>query len=633
MTELYIDGELVDLQDEKIAITKQSKTIDDLWKIQSSYSNVFTLPLTKRNRAIFLDVDRPESQNAETYEIKEATLIVNGTSILKQGKAVIESVSDNSVSLSVYDGFIAFYELIKEKKLSDYSLGFFTFDRSSFSTYRDNILFPIMDCGIASGAFEDSGTVWATQVIPGYDLYYLMSFIVSEHGYARDFESDMITWCRNHALLFTNLIPADRQIKFSATGVGDNIVSSAVDGTDGTPLKLGFSEVIDTDNNFASDRFTAKFRGVYKFSYTTNIVGLFSEIYLRIRLDIYKNGVSVADLTYSTSNGEIFNATISAQVTLAPDDYIEVYATALDVGAPNTEYYQAKLLPTGSEFKLNSYSFIPYAYGDLIQPKYFVPEMTVVDLMKTMAAMAGGVWEVDEANLKLKFRKFDQLLTNTSEDWSDRFRAIKSVSFDIGFASKSKFVYSHDDKTEYGKPGDTTLAVEKADTDEKEIIKLPFAGFNNSDYTIDKLDKSDNFEGNYALLSLPIYSRSGDNFTLQEKRIKPRIVSWFASKLYLKDNSGDFTVSPTYGKVAIFNNYDSTKDIDWSSIITRHYDAVTDMLDKSKKVIALMVLYDFDLQMDMLTPVYISSLNGTFYVNKINNYISGQPCEVELIRI
>ena len=118
--------------------------------------------------------------------------------------------------------------------------------------------------------------------------------------------------------------------------------SSAI--TSATDTKILFdTESFDTNNNFASSRFTPTVAGYYQINATLRANGTFTTA----ALILFKNGSNAGYLQNGASN--IITCS-SLQYMNGTTDYLEIYTnltgTALTTGAPNanTNYFSAALV-------------------------------------------------------------------------------------------------------------------------------------------------------------------------------------------------------------------------------------------------------------------------------------------------
>jgi hypothetical protein len=67
---------------------------------------------------------------------------------------------------------------------------------------------------------------------------------------------------------------------------------------------------------------------------------------------------------------------------------------------------------------------------------------------------------------------------------------------------------------------------------------------------------------------------------------------------------------------------------------TKYYSDLQKILQNTKILVRYFLLTPRDIaELDLLIPIYLQQHNAYFYINKIDSWIKGQPCKVELIRI
>ena len=105
-------------------------------------------------------------------------------------------------------------------------------------------------------------------------------------------------------------------------------------------------------------------------------------------------------------------------------------------------------------------------------------------------------------------------------------------------------------------------------------------------------------------------------------------VTRIAKVIYLYDSAGTAKTYTSY----LFATF---AGLEWATLQDTYYKEYFDrVMDEFKLVRARMLLpanvvQDFSPE----TPVFIKQLGCNFYVNKIENYIAGEMCIVELIRL
>jgi len=137
---------------------------------------------------------------------------------------------------------------------------------------------------------------------------------------------------------FTNNLGVANTPAFSARSSSDQtgINSNAV-----TKINFG-TEDVDTDNSFASSRFTVASGKAGKYFLTSSLTVQTSTGVTNLRLlslQFYKNGGQYDSTQFQNDyrNNYIYVGTVSASLTLdlAVSDYIEIYVRVLDEGDAN----------------------------------------------------------------------------------------------------------------------------------------------------------------------------------------------------------------------------------------------------------------------------------------------------------
>ncbi len=106
--------------------------------------------------------------------------------------------------------------------------------------------------------------------------------------------------------------------------------ASTLTFSDNTATKVtGFSEDFDTDNNFASDRFTPTTAGKYFVTVTGNIQGVTNYDMYNGKISIYKNGSEVlqnGSQGNASSRSHRYGLSLSLTVDMnGSSDYLEMY--------------------------------------------------------------------------------------------------------------------------------------------------------------------------------------------------------------------------------------------------------------------------------------------------------------------
>ena len=91
------------------------------------------------------------------------------------------------------------------------------------------------------------------------------------------------------------------------------------------------------------------------------------------------------------------------------------------------------------------------------------------------------------------------------------------------------------------------------------------------------------------------------------------------------------TGTSSYTGVVPFATFE---DLDWSSILPKHYASFTRMINLGQKITAELYLNVMDVnQLDFYKLKYIKQEYGLFYLNKVPSYVGDDLVKCELIKI
>jgi hypothetical protein len=238
--------------------------------------------------------------------------------------------------------------------------------------------------------------------------------------------------------------------------------------------------------------------------------------------------------------------------------------------------------------------------------------MTQIDFIKGILNMFGMV--CDQKNNRFIFRYFDNLLKFTVKDWSEYVvKESETISYKLGYGQTNNFKYLEDDELA---DGDFQLTINDENLEpEKDMVKLPFAATREGIF----IPEIDLFE-------------SGEIKGKPKARILFVEFQLLASFDYYEDN---VLIQATTNQVIPITYFDKagTENLKWSSLI-RYWKVFQKVINATKIVSCKMILPASELtEFDFLQGKYIKYFGNTFYVNKISNYISGKPVNIELIKI
>ena len=196
ITELYINGSLVDLEkQEAIVLTKSVFDINKFSVRTSDFSNVFKVPKTQQNRLIFKSAGIVNSFNDEPYDRLPASIKIDGVEVTV-GVAELQSSNEDYYSISIQAGNGAFFKAIKSLALTDLASDLQTLDHTynaaAVSQRRDleninsvavpeGLVYPNVDYGYFERAvLEDQPFNY---FFPALYLWYIIEKSIAQLGY------------------------------------------------------------------------------------------------------------------------------------------------------------------------------------------------------------------------------------------------------------------------------------------------------------------------------------------------------------------------------------------------------------------------------------------------------------------
>lgn len=184
MTELYINNELVDSEEQEFRFTLQVNDFFDLKTRQSSFSENIKLPKTSRNIKIFeLAGAYPHSSNVP-YQRNMVDYYVDGIPIVLDAFGVLKN-TNNNYNFHFFDGNIDLYKAIEKLKFTDLPLDEFKHIKdidAVINTWNNDLgyVYAVADYG---GQSEHDNGVNIDFLIPSISLQWIWDKIFDITGY------------------------------------------------------------------------------------------------------------------------------------------------------------------------------------------------------------------------------------------------------------------------------------------------------------------------------------------------------------------------------------------------------------------------------------------------------------------
>lgn len=678
MTEIYINGQLVDTQDADIVITAQALTFDKLGSRRGSYSNVFELAKTNANKALFDNCDIVTSLTRVPYARNTCEIYQDGILIVK-GSAVILDTKE-AYRLFVTSGNTDFFKAIASLKLIDVDLSEFDHlytgpEVVARRETTEGFVYPNIDYGFFEYAAPAS-TYSFRFFQPSFWAKTIISKAVDALGYK--LAGDLLETLTYRALsvqcrgAVADLLDSLAQYRFT---IDYNQL------TEDTAQKISFpTRVKDVSNlygpNTAAGHFTyspnvadpeeIRFEISISGKVITNLPRRYTNAEVWVDLLIYddagtllltvsplpvtfedrffgpfnvyrppSNGILERDLnfTYPSTRTDVtaFNNLINSTADL----------TTLRFGwqvRSNRPGYGLKYLRFENlEFKINQVPNNGTRLGGpnipiIVKAANVLPAAaTVGDLLLTMVNLEGVLIQVDETTRTVHTAKLDRIVEKKAQalDWSAKLDLTQKpeIGYQLeGFAQRNFYRFAGDDKDALLEPneGEGQIDVSNENLEaEKEIFVSKFA-------------------------PVPVLP------TLQKSRVMGRI---FTGEKYTFDGfnynlNEDLKIQDFAPRVAILSPAEASLDIiadaneinyevnasalTFERALRDNYRILSTVLDNTKVVEALFLLDLRDVQsLDFTRPVYVDYFGDFFYIEQIKQYKVNrrESCFVRLIKL
>lgn len=679
MTELYINGQLIEDIDAEIVMTLSSFKLDSLGTRKGSYSNVFDLPKTNQTRLLFENCELVTSVTNIPYQLNPCQIFIDGQLVV-DGSAVIRETKDN-YKVFISAGNSDFFKAIGSLKLKDVNLSSFNHEYNLVNVWLRRMstigfVYPNIDYGFFE--FADL-TTWNTGTILNREQYFQPSMWIrtiieraaEDLGYTITGDLlDSLTYqngvvlCKGAVVKTTNNLAKYRH----------NIDFGQVVGTS---QKINFPERIEDKSNLYANNVNAG-----QFVYTPNVASIADTAFV-----INLTGKVITKDPRNQTNGEvnvdliIYNA--AGTVLLTITDFVKfenrftglfnnynppasgqlerTFNSVYPVGQTDRNAFRNLLNNTADlttlrfgwnvrvdrgnlenlkfenlEFSINQ---IPLAgrfiQGEIatVEAKDVLPQNeTVGDLLITLGNIEGLIFQVDESNKTVRTSRIDRLINSKGNalDWSNKIDLTDEaeVFYNIeNFAQSNLYKFANDDKDAFLIEGETdgSINIQNANLPTESVVfeskfaTVPQGQVFNGEITMGRV-----FTGNK-------YTFDGFNYTLIEpfkiEEFKPRIAVLTEIDSVLNVSTG--LTTPTNFTV-------NALVLDFERAVNDNYNLIRSVLTNTKVVKALFLLDLEDIvNLDFTRPVFIDYFGEFFYIESIDQFKVNkrESCFVKLVRI
>ncbi|WP_374951138.1 hypothetical protein, partial [Mucilaginibacter sp.] len=641
---------------------------------QGNTSNQFKLPLTQRNRQILGFPDDVAFTDGKPYDNYEAKIVQDGLEIVPYGLAVLNSVDDDTASITVLSGNVDFFDAISGKiyEMGDSASPYGAdtpFQKWQHNWNSDNVIksqthtegwiWPVIDYGNLVYNFAGQCDVNVRNLRPGFFIKTAIDMMVAQAGFKA-------TGSLLNDPLYPLLIAqfsnsafehgTDYQNKYNPHGLQASIRQqlnvSHIPINDNKGIIAFPADINDPSGQFSNrNMFTASQINnvdikvtIPKLRFEGRVTGNHpSSLKITINYTDAGNTISLAESNFDFNSGFVRlsgsggsirgyhiteNTVLSASANLAAGNQISItYEFFGDRPAYFTIYDGATLeiTPTGKNV----------LYGQDIQCERIFPDIAQKDLLKDVLQRFGIVCQTDSVTRTINFASFRDIMNNIHVAYNWTHKCLdqgKTIAFQLGnYAQVNHLKYKEDEAVLPKGFADAQVKVDDktlpptADLFESQFaptINRPYIG--GSIAQIKMIDAED--EGtDFSIGVSPriLIDRKIDLRTLGGKTIK------FTDGNPVNDRVVNDVVSVPY-----FYKPGEQPSLHWDDLRRTYYPELEKILQRTKKVIRYLMLSPRDiLELDLLIPVYLEQDSAYYYINKIDSWRKGQPVKVELVKL
>lgn len=677
MTELFINGQLIEDIDAEIALTLSSFKLDSLGTRSGSFSNVFELPKTNQTRFIFENCELVQSVTNIPYQVNTCKIIVDGQLIV-DGSAVIRETKDN-YRVFISAGNSDFFKAIGSLKIKDVDLSEFDHEYNLTEIRirresKEGFVYPNIDYGFFE--FQDF-TAWntASPIIPNRLQFFnpsiwvktIIDNAVSQLGY--EIKGDLIesnvfqnsvVLCKGAVISETDSLAEYRHnIDFGQLSGSSQKISFPTKINDKSNLYLfnsiaGINQFVYSPNVplFSDSNFVINFTGsvitsdprnqtngeinidllIYNSTGTllftlTNMVkfeNIFNSIGLikrpkksQLRRDINFGFQSRAFNNFLLGIGDLTNLRLGWQVRV-------------DRGNLSTIKFENIEFSIDQKAKTTGRRSSPVI---TVEAKNVLPQNeTIGDLLLTLSNIEGIIFQVDESKNIVHTSKIDNLINEKGNalNWSNKIDLTEEpeIFYNIdNFSQNNIYKFAEDNKDTFLISGERDGNIENQNNNlptervvfESKFAPVPIASTFNGALTMGRIFTGDK------------YAFDGFNFNLIDPAkiddFTPRIAVLFEDVSILDTNPGNpsainFNVNPL--------------GIDFERSLSVNYNLIKSVLINTKLVRALFLLDLEDIvNLDFTRPVFVEHFGDFFYIQSIDQFKVNkrESCFITLVRI
>jgi hypothetical protein len=634
---LYLDDVLCDMDDsEVVPLNKQTNDIAEMQDRQSDFTAQFKIRKTRAMKDLFELSGEAGIDTGFPYENKTCKLIQDNIEVITNGIIILDKVDEQYYYVSILSGNINFFKITESLKLSDLVLGSTnhnwnaTVQAASHAADLDYVYplcEPSNDGGIAPLTDDgDRVEMFGNWVWPFIKVKAIWDEIFKNAGF----------YCSGNILtndVFLKLFVPIVNLKINPADTTAFLYVGYWWGwqtfTNPINLMLNFTPVIGTPDFGRTGIYITPYVATYKFRFIASVITSYpSHVY------IYSSTGAIVEMSRNLDYTWIgvwdgdYTGVGSEEITIRTSPFVNCTEFTIQV-------MQITNLKIG--------------YGADVTPHLNLPDISQSDFIKIICNLFGLIPEVTPRDRKIKFWNLSELYDNIpiARDWSNYLSEREDmIEFKFGDYAQNnilRFKECDDVATDNGmgimQVDDETLPFEK-DTVEvnistsDEVNILPSSGVIGPHI----------FDVAVSRIMFNKFNSENPVLYDQQENIDPRIVYVnhippATSPPYEKEFWIRETILPLAGDFdgvshqIISPKKASSLEVSFSNMII-NYAGLSRLLTKTNLRSAKFNLPVYEVAgLKHYIPIYLSQYKAYFYVNKINNYVPGQLCTIELIKL
>lgn len=621
---LYRVTELDVVEDEVIPITKQVNDVGDLNLFKADFSRQFRVKRTPEMELLLENAGAIGSETTLPYEKLWVRYVAGGVDVISNARLTIQSANALHYTCVITSAIRDVFQTLRNNTINALDLSaldhLWTAEVARDSVLNDEdyqyLLCDFSDDGHLIEVDEVNSRAECDERIlrPFVRVKAIMDAIILDNGIyiSGDLETD--------AMLSSLFIP------ISTLTNTQQSVDSFLRETHAKDLSITQTEtsirlvMANTGDPMFASAFTYRtgITGMHYFQFIFIFGGVlltnsnYTDVFEYITVD-----VNDVDTPWVAWGGD--NAPIGISLSVNKGEVVR-FLTKRKTGEPLDIFW-------GSYYTFACRKIDPTTIerGSTVNVAIHLPTINQADFFRSIAAYLGYVFSYNPIANEVSSWRINQVLENKAKaaDWSDYLSVENSntLSYRLDYAKINRFKWKPDPDVKAG-DNDTFMSVDDDNLGaEKDVLIMPFASTDTVEHSDEEMSRIGWF----------ISQEAGNEQYKEGKNITARMCLRVATT----DLAVRYQDSGYMG-----SNYDLTQSQSRKAMPATMIETVNrnqtlaSMLNRTKKVVLNFNLPpDVVKNLDHSIPIYLRQYGQVFFVERVNNWMYGRTCTVELIKI